>query len=110
MSLLSCFGVQQDLIDETFTLPGGDGLNLTFSHFDGYSPSLEGSVRAAVVEYSDYEKPGRIVVTIRVRASSEICNAYLSPMYAFTNSSQIRITFASTSNPITSASQLAAFL
>lgn len=77
MLLLDSIRTQHDLIQDSWTLPGGAGLRLSFSHFDGYSPMLDGSVRVAVVESSDSEKSGSIVVTIRVKASSPTCNDYL---------------------------------
>jgi len=70
MSLLNCFRAQYDVINDKWTLPGVAGLKLSFSHFDGYSPRLDGSVRTTVVESSDAEKGGNIIVSIIVRTSS----------------------------------------
>lgn len=85
MFLLNSFRAQHDLIHDAWTLPGAAGLELIFSNFDGYSPLLDGSVRTAVIESSDSEKSGSIVVEINVRASSLACNAYLSHIYTTTN-------------------------
>lgn len=110
MSLLNCFRAQHDVINDKWTLPGVAGLKLSFSHFDGYSPQLDGSVRTAVVESSDTEKGGNIIVSIIVRASNPSCKAYLFPTYTIANPPQIRITFASIIKIITSPSQPVGFL
>jgi hypothetical protein len=85
MFLLNPRRASHDLICETWTFPGDGGLNLVFSHFDGYSPLLDGSVRAAVVESSDCEKTGSIIVKVIVKASSPTCKLLLSRTHAVTN-------------------------
>ena len=75
MFLLNSFRAQHEIIHDAWTLPSGAGLKLSFSHFDGYSPYLDGSVRTAAVESSDSEKSGNITVTVDVKGSSLACNA-----------------------------------
>jgi len=70
MSLLNCFRTHHDVIRDARTLRALEGLNLVFSHFDGYSPPLDGSIRVNVVESSGFEESKDIAVTIGVRASS----------------------------------------
>lgn len=74
MFLFNPLRAEFDLIQDRLTTPGHGGLKLSFSHFDGYSPVLSGSVRVAVVDSPNSEKSGNITVAINVKASSLSCN------------------------------------
>jgi len=76
MFLFNCLGAQHDLTQESLTTSGHSGLKLTFSHFDGYSPMLDGSVRVAVVDSPNSEKSDRITVAIDVKSSNLSCNYF----------------------------------
>lgn len=67
---------QLDLIQESLTTPGHAGLKVSFSHFDGYSPILDGSVRITVEDSLNPEKSGNITVAIKVQASDLSCTAF----------------------------------
>jgi len=69
MFLFNSLRAQHDLLQESITAPGHSGLKLSFSHFDGYSPMLDGAVRVAVVDSPSSEKSGTITVTINVKSS-----------------------------------------
>ena len=75
MFLLNSFRAQHHLINDSRTLPGDAGLNLSFAHFEdgSHSPMLDGIIRTAVVESSSSEKFSQIVVTIDVRSSNPAC-------------------------------------
>ena len=75
MFLINSYRAQQELAHDAWNLPGYAGLKLIFSHFDGYSPLLDGSIRTTLVKPSDSEKSKNIVVAIDVKASSPSCNA-----------------------------------
>lgn len=74
---LTSLRAQHDLISDNLTISGDAGLKLTFSHFDGYSPLLDGSVRTVVSEKSHYEKSGVITIAVSVKASSPSCKISL---------------------------------
>lgn len=76
MFLFDPLRAQYDLIQATLTTPGYSGLKLSFSHFDGYSPVLTGSVRVAVVDSSNSEKSGNITVAINVKSTDPSCNSF----------------------------------
>ena len=95
MSLLNCFRAQHDIIHDVRTLPAVEGLNLIFSHFDGYSPPLDGSIRTTTSESSSSETDGKIAVTINVRGSNPSCTASTPAPQSSTDPSQVRTTSAS---------------
>lgn len=57
-----------EILDETYTTESAGGLKLTLSHFDGYSPILDGSVKCTLFEEAD-----DIKVKIKVTGSSASC-------------------------------------
>lgn len=66
MSYFSALGALKVLVDQSYTTPSKDGLSLTFSHFDGYSPMLDGAIRTVFVESAK-----EISVKFLVEASRE---------------------------------------
>lgn len=72
MFLFNCLRAQQNLIHDTLTTPCHAGLKLSFSHFDGYSPMLDGSIRTIRANSSESEKSGSITTTINVKAASPL--------------------------------------
>lgn len=76
MFLFSSLQAQHDLIQDTLTTSGHGGLKLSFSHFDGYSPMLDGSVRVSVVDAPNSEKSGNISVAINVKSSNPSCSYF----------------------------------
>lgn len=77
MFLVNSIRGQQVLINDVRSLPASGGLKVAFSKFEGYSPILDGAVRASVVGSSGSEKSDKIVVEINVKASSASCNVDL---------------------------------
>jgi hypothetical protein len=77
MSFLNSLRAQHNFIHDTLTTPGHAGLKLFFSHFEGYSPMLDGSIRIVSVDSSDFKKSGSITTAINVKASSPFCNLSL---------------------------------
>jgi hypothetical protein len=73
MFLLKSIAAQHDLIQETYTTPANGGFKLSFSHFDGYSPMLEGGVHVNVVDTPSAEKSGQITVAVTAKSSNPAC-------------------------------------
>jgi len=72
MFFINSLRAQHNFIHDTLTTSSHAGLKLFFSHFDGYSPKLDGSIRIVGVDSSDSKKSGSITTAINVKASSPL--------------------------------------
>lgn len=68
MSLLRTLQGEHEIVNETFTIPTSQGLNLKLSSLGGYSPILDGALRILHAEAAESLK-----VHVNIRASSASC-------------------------------------